>query len=109
MTREEIELVRNHISNIPALGGIYGPVLLEWLEVIMKERDELLAKVQEFEEKLQKLQKPGDYKSKLADMMKRDAEKEIYGKAWEEAILAGKSRDEAHEAGKEAVETWRKT
>jgi hypothetical protein len=45
MTKEEIEAVRNHISNIPAIGAMYAPVLLEWLEVALRQRDEARAEV----------------------------------------------------------------
>jgi hypothetical protein len=43
VNQQEIEAVRNHISNIPAVGAMYAPVLLEWLEVAMKERDDAIA------------------------------------------------------------------
>ena len=49
MTKAEIEAVRNHISNIPAIGAMYAPVLLEWLEVAMKERDAAAAKAEQYE------------------------------------------------------------
>jgi hypothetical protein len=39
LNKEEIDAVRNHISNIPAVGAVYAPVLLEWLVVALKERD----------------------------------------------------------------------
>ena len=43
MTREEIEAVRNHISNIPEVGAMYAPVLLEWLDVMLRQQDEARA------------------------------------------------------------------
>lgn len=41
MTKEEIEAIKNHISNIPAVAGMYVPVMLAWLEKLIDERDRL--------------------------------------------------------------------
>jgi len=49
VNQQEIEAVRNHISNIPAVGAMYAPVLLEWLEVALKERDAAAAKAEQYE------------------------------------------------------------
>jgi hypothetical protein len=46
MNQKEIEAVRNHISNIPAIGAMYAPVLLEWMEVALRQLDEARAEVE---------------------------------------------------------------
>lgn len=43
MTREELEAVRNHISNLPTVGAMYAPVLVEWVSVLLRQRDEVTA------------------------------------------------------------------
>lgn len=40
MNQEEITAVENHISNIPSIGAMYAPVLLKWLRVALRERDD---------------------------------------------------------------------
>lgn len=42
MTEDEIQAIENHISNIPAIAGMYAPVMLKWLRAMLKEREELL-------------------------------------------------------------------
>ena len=46
MTREELDAVRNHISSIPTIGAMYAPVLVEWADVLLRERDEARAEVE---------------------------------------------------------------
>lgn len=43
MTREELDAVRNHISNLPSVGAMYAPVLVEWAGVLLRQRDEVTA------------------------------------------------------------------
>ena len=43
MTREELEAVRNHISNLPTVGAMYASVLVEWVSVLLRQRDEVTA------------------------------------------------------------------
>ena len=43
MTREELDAVRNHISNLPTVGAMYAPVLVEWVSVLLRQRDEVTA------------------------------------------------------------------
>jgi hypothetical protein len=43
VTREELDAVRNHISNLPTVGAMYAPVLVEWAAVLLRQRDELQA------------------------------------------------------------------
>lgn len=43
MTREELDAVRNHISNLPTVGAMYAPVLVEWAGVLLRQRDEVTA------------------------------------------------------------------
>ena len=43
MTREELDAVRNHLSNLPTVGAMYAPVLVEWVSVLLRQRDEVTA------------------------------------------------------------------
>jgi len=43
VTREELDAVRNHISNLPTVGAMYAPVLVEWVSVLLRQRDEVTA------------------------------------------------------------------
>lgn len=45
VTREELEAIRNHMSNLPSVGAMYAPVLVEWSTVLLRQRDELQAKL----------------------------------------------------------------
>ena len=40
MNERDLETVRNHMLDEPATRQTYAPVLLAWLEVVIKERDE---------------------------------------------------------------------
>ena len=55
MNKEEIEAVENHISNIPQTGAMYAPVLIEWLKVAIRERDDYFCSHKLAEEELAKL------------------------------------------------------
>lgn len=44
MTREELDVVRNHISNIPVIGAMYAPALVEHCRALLVEMDRLTAK-----------------------------------------------------------------
>lgn len=48
VTREELDAVRNHIRNIPTIGAMYAPVLVEWCAVLLRERDEARADAERF-------------------------------------------------------------
>lgn len=39
ITREELQAVENHISNIPHVGGMYAPVLIAWCRALLDEQD----------------------------------------------------------------------
>lgn len=41
VNRAELEAIRNHMSNIPAVGGLYAPVLLSWCEALLAEVERL--------------------------------------------------------------------
>jgi len=41
ITREELDAVRNHISNIPPVGAMYAPVLVEHCRALLDEVDRL--------------------------------------------------------------------
>jgi hypothetical protein len=43
VTREELDAVRNHISNLPTVGAMYAPILVEWAGVLLRQRDEIRA------------------------------------------------------------------
>lgn len=43
MTREELDAIRNHMSNLPTVGAMYAPVLVEWVAVLLRQRDEVTA------------------------------------------------------------------
>jgi hypothetical protein len=40
MTIEELEAIENHMSNIPSVGAMYAPVMLAWLKMLVRQRDE---------------------------------------------------------------------
>lgn len=66
MTREELEAVRNHISNLPTVGAMYAPVLVEWVSVLLRQRDEARA-VQEESEHQMHLRIRSGYDKTIAD------------------------------------------
>jgi len=35
ITREELQAIENHMSNIPAVGGMYTPVLIAWCRALL--------------------------------------------------------------------------
>jgi hypothetical protein len=37
VTEDEIQAIENHISNIPAVAGMYAPVMLKWLRALLKD------------------------------------------------------------------------
>lgn len=37
ITREELQAIENHMSNIPAVAGMYTPVLLAWCRALLDE------------------------------------------------------------------------
>jgi hypothetical protein len=39
ITREELQAIENHISNIPHVGGMYAPVLIAWCRALLDEQD----------------------------------------------------------------------
>lgn len=39
ITREEMQAIENHISNIPHVGGMYAPVLIAWCRALLDEQD----------------------------------------------------------------------
>ena len=39
ITREELQAIENHISNIPHVGGMYAPVLIAWCRALLDEHD----------------------------------------------------------------------
>lgn len=41
INRAELQAIRNHMSNIPSVAGLYTPVLLEWCEALLKTVDDL--------------------------------------------------------------------
>jgi hypothetical protein len=87
MNQKEIEAVRNHISNIPAIGAMYAPVLLEWLEVALKERDAAVAKAEQYENDWREAKNEfGTATSKLRERLR--AAEDLYKK----------SMDRIHEA-----------
>ena len=43
VTPEELDAVRNHIGNIPSVGAMYAPALVEWAAVLLRQRDEVTA------------------------------------------------------------------
>lgn len=43
INREELDAVRNHISNIPAIGAMYAPVLVEHCRALLAEVERLTA------------------------------------------------------------------
>ncbi len=44
VTREELDAVRNHISNIPPIGSMYAPVLVEHCRALLDEVEKLKAR-----------------------------------------------------------------
>lgn len=45
VTPEELDAVRNHIGNIPSVGAMYAPALVEWAAVLLRQRDEAQAEL----------------------------------------------------------------
>jgi hypothetical protein len=39
ITREELQAIENHVSNIPHVGGMYAPVLIAWCRALLDEQD----------------------------------------------------------------------
>jgi len=39
ITREELQAIENHMSNIPAVAGMYTPVLIAWCRALLDEHD----------------------------------------------------------------------
>lgn len=50
MTKEEIEAVENHISNLPSVGAMYAPVLLKWLRALQVTLDAAQARVRQLQD-----------------------------------------------------------
>lgn len=50
VTREELDAVRNHISNIPPVGAMYAPVLVEHcralLDEVERQREEVFSAIE---------------------------------------------------------------
>lgn len=40
ITREELQAIENHISNIPPIAGMYAPVLVAWCRALLDEQDD---------------------------------------------------------------------
>lgn len=43
INREELDAVSNHISNLPSIGALYAPVLVEHLRALLAEVERLTA------------------------------------------------------------------
>jgi hypothetical protein len=43
VTREELEAIRNHMSNLPTVGAMYAPALVDQAISLLRQRDELQA------------------------------------------------------------------
>jgi hypothetical protein len=39
ITREELQAIENHMSNIPQVAGMYTPVLIAWCRALLDEQD----------------------------------------------------------------------
>jgi hypothetical protein len=39
ITREELQAIENHMSNIPQVAGMYTPVLVAWCRALLDEHD----------------------------------------------------------------------
>ena len=39
ITREELQAIENHMSNIPAVAGMYTPALVAWCRALLDEQD----------------------------------------------------------------------
>jgi hypothetical protein len=39
ITREELQAIENHMSNIPQVAGMYTPVLVAWCRALLDEQD----------------------------------------------------------------------
>lgn len=50
MTKEEIQAIENHISNIPAVAGMYAPVMLQWLRAMAKQLDAAQERVRQLQD-----------------------------------------------------------
>lgn len=40
ITREELQAIENHMSNIPAVAGMYTPALVAWCRALLDEQDD---------------------------------------------------------------------
>lgn len=49
ITREELQAIENHISNIPQVAGMYTPVLVAWCRALLDEMDEWIGRAVESE------------------------------------------------------------
>ena len=39
ITREELQAIENHMSNIPAVAGMYTPVLIAWCRALLDKQE----------------------------------------------------------------------
>ena len=70
---------------------------------LISELEETKFKLSEFEARLEKTNKPAvDLGVSLRELERKERYKAIYSQAWEQAILAGASRQEAHEEAHKA-------
>ena len=79
------------------------------LAKVEKERDEAIRERDEARAEVQRLAAPkGDLLGALKELERREIHRLKYNQAWEQAILDGKTREEAHKIAGEASYEWRK-
>lgn len=73
MTRLEVEKIRNHVSNIPHVGGMYLPEALTAYEELLAENKDLQAQLQAALARVATLERIGQLRLNRQDELQQEA------------------------------------